>query len=556
MGWADFGRALYMNASSAAGQLATTKLALRQEERADRQVALQEQAHRDTVAYQRAKMVMDQWLEQRQQVRAAKEMEYKQSALEWQMGSHERAIALETEKHKNQIAETDAKLAKEQEIKAIEAEKAQKELELRITEAANNLMAAYPELEESQAIAIVSDDLKGSAAIDAISRAQWIEDYKVRNPDASDNEILDAYAAEHKTPETASELDKMKAISQYREDVKARFAAGEMSQDQSDFEMKMIDKMAHGKIADDTKDRSVHDKYSDAVDKAVADGILSEEEGKKQKRDYLIKQAGGGSASGDGKYSPVSTIERYGAFTDSGELMSGIYLGSGTNDEKERNIRTLDMYLNGAQSIEDIPTENAPTTAQVVSQVIVDKLSKIRKDAVYKFDQSVIFTLQGAPQLWREYKRLEANGHEMGKLLRIRQGAVKTIGKTVHPDVTNFATHLGEFMETRLRLRTGAVINDQELANEMARQPNPFVDQDVSEGTMLGLLEFSYNYQRALYKSVAGEKWADFIMGHTQSETHELIDQLKPSVERPADVSRGEVEKAGSTWDNFWKGRE
>ena len=33
MGWADFGRALYLNYSTAAGMLAETKLALRKEEK-------------------------------------------------------------------------------------------------------------------------------------------------------------------------------------------------------------------------------------------------------------------------------------------------------------------------------------------------------------------------------------------------------------------------------------------------------------------------------------------------------------------------------------------
>ena len=91
MGWADFGRALYLNYSNAAGMLAETKLALRQEGSADRQVALQEQMHKDQRAYNEAKLVLDEWIETREQIRRDEELRYKQEFFEWQKGETARA---------------------------------------------------------------------------------------------------------------------------------------------------------------------------------------------------------------------------------------------------------------------------------------------------------------------------------------------------------------------------------------------------------------------------------------------------------------------------------
>ena len=397
--------------------------------------------------------------------------------------------------------------------------------------------------------------MTGTAAVDAISRAQWLEDYYARNPDASETDAIGAWQEENKNPTTESELEKMETVAAYREEVIAEYKAGEMDKDEYEFKMKMIDRMAHGAPRGGNT-KSEYDKYNEAVDKAVQNEQMTEEEGAQAKRDYLLKKAGGetdeeGEFSGADMINQVRTVYGYRK-----AVMTSMWIGSGSNDEKERNLRSLDIYLQGAKNIEDIDSAKAADTARMVSYVIVDKLSKVRKEVVNRFDQSVIFTLESLPELWEEYKRLEAK-HEVGKLLRIEQGVVQTIlGKTVHPDVTNFATRLSEFMETRLRLRTGAVINDQEIATEMARTPNPFVDQDVSEGTFLGLMEFSYNYQRALYRSVADEKWADFIMAQTQSKTKAEIDALKKRVQRPADVSREEVEDTSSWFKDFMENRK
>ena len=90
MGWADFGQALFQNASTAAGTLAEVKLALRQEERADRQLALQEQSHKATVEYQKAKMAFDEWATTQEHAFREEDLQYKTEMLEWQKGEQTR----------------------------------------------------------------------------------------------------------------------------------------------------------------------------------------------------------------------------------------------------------------------------------------------------------------------------------------------------------------------------------------------------------------------------------------------------------------------------------
>ena len=203
MGWADFGKALYLNYSNAAGMLAETKLALRQEESADRQVALQEQVHKAQMVYNKAKVVLDEWIETREQIKRDGELRYKQEFFEWQKGETARVDEKRVQDAKSEVQVALAQAQNEQQVKDDAAEKKRAQIQQDRAQLKKDYMALGMSQEEAEVAATenVPDAVESGIVTVARNKQKLRELY----PDRSEADLHEIYQRVYE-PKSEAEL--------------------------------------------------------------------------------------------------------------------------------------------------------------------------------------------------------------------------------------------------------------------------------------------------------------------------------------------------------------
>lgn len=205
MGWADFGKALYLYYSNAAGMLAETKLALRKEESADRQVALQEQMQKDQMAYDKAKLVLNEWVESREQIKRDEELQYKEEFFEWQKGETVRAEEKRVRDTKSEVQVALGQAQNEQKVRDDPAEKRRGQIQQDREQLKRDYMGLGMSEEEAEITATenVPDGVESEIVTAALNKQKLRELY----PDRSEAEIQEIFQGiyEPKSKEEPSE---------------------------------------------------------------------------------------------------------------------------------------------------------------------------------------------------------------------------------------------------------------------------------------------------------------------------------------------------------------
>ena len=249
MGWLDFGQALYLNASTAAGTLAETKLALREEvraerreDRADRTLALQEESQKATVAYQKAKLAFDEWATTQDQVLKEEELAYKNELFEWQKGEQDRLDSKRIKDTKAQVAAAAAKAQNEQRIKDEAAEKKRVQAEKDREELKQSYLGMGMSEEEATVAANqnVPDAVESKIATEAMNRMRL----RKLHPDKTEEEINAMYNRIY-GPESKEELSASVKLQRELADIDRMEAEGTIDADTAD----LLRKGVHKRIA-------------------------------------------------------------------------------------------------------------------------------------------------------------------------------------------------------------------------------------------------------------------------------------------------------------------
>lgn len=520
MGWADFGRALYLNYSNAAGMLAETKLALRKEESADRQVALQEQMHKDQRAYDQAKLVLNEWVEAREQIRRDEELQYKQEFFEWQKGETARADEKRVRDVQSEFA-TKIKIEEEKERIKNEAAEQERERQAQAREELDaSLARVYPNMSPEERRIIVDDQIPERSKSDVLAKAEALEDIRRANDDATEEEVYEIYRKEYE-PRTSDEVSKAVQASRDKREAKRMLDDGEIDQDTYNWTLRNIDSQFRGgsglQSALEQRAGYIRERFKD-------DPELMQEE-----LDELYLEASIGSKDVTEIQQYTGIIKKYEKGADNRELALMISANHDTTEDKLVAIQDLDFLLEGAPNIEDLDEETLDDVSQYLSKMAITAPG--RGEAIKILDAANRKIAKRLPRLYEQYKRLKDLGKDVGKIRQVSDTVVEIAGGfATDSEVGSFQQNMVQLIEEVLRLRTKAVISGGEIRKVESGSPNYGVSYDLSDVLLLSLGRYTALEQARAYAEVLGEVWGEQVARYDLEKDFKIIDELASEI--------------------------
>ena len=522
MGWADFGRALYLNYSTAAGMLAETKLALRKEESGDRQVALQEQMHKDQTAYNKAKLVLDEWVETREQIKRDEELQYKQEFFEWQKGETARADEKRVKDAKSEVQVALEESQNEQKITDDAAEKKRAQIQQDREQLKKDYMALGMSQEDAEVTANenVPDGVESGIVTTARNKQKLRELY----PDRSEAEIHEIYQRIYE-PKTEAELS-------------------ESVEYATDF--RHIDQMEVDGLDKETADglrRGVYNRIEgpdsalqeelNAIDAEYGpEGRTPDLERHGQARDELL----GATAPAAGTKPPTDNpevndiINRYEDGSDNQQLTAMLVLGDDGASSELASLGIFDIMLRGKNNI----SEYSPEEISVISEMIARAASEgASGEPVQQLSVANQLMAEQLPRLYTVYQDLKSKGHDVGRIAQIDETLAEVTGGTSNPEVGRFQREMNQLLEEFLQLRTGAVINEGEIGRAHEGAPNYEVDYEVSDVLFRSLAGYTADRAESLFVDVAGAKWGGEAARNLYKETFGIYADLEKKIPNP-----------------------
>ena len=522
MGWADFGKALYLNYSTAAGMLAETKLALRKEESGDRQVALQEQMHKDQMAYNNAKLVLDEWVESREQIKRDEELQYKQEFFEWQKGETARADGKRVKDAKSQVQVAREQAQNEQKITDDAAEKKRAQIQQDRAQLKKDYMGLGMSEEDAEVTANenVPDGVESGIVTTALNRQKLRELY----PHKSEAEISEIYQRIYE-PKSEAELS-------------------ESVEYATDF--RHIDQMEVDGLDKETADglrRGVYNRIGgpdsalqeelNAIDAEYGtEGRTPDLERHGRARDELL----GVTAPAAGAKPPTDNpevndmINRYEDGSDNQQLTAMLVLGDDGAGSELASLGIFDIMLRGRNNI----SEYSPEDISVISQMIARAGSEgIGGEAVQDLNVANQLIGEELPRLYGVYQDLKSKGHDVGKVAQTDETLAEVTGGTSNPEVGRFQREMSQLLQEFLRLGTGAVLGGGEIRRTPESPSNDEVGYEVSDVLFRSLAGYTADRAESLFVDVAGAKWGGEAARNLYKETFGIYADLEKKIPNP-----------------------
>lgn len=522
MGWADFGRALYLNYSTAAGMLAETKLALRKEESADRQVALQEQMHKDQTAYNKAKLVLDEWVESREQIKRDEELQYKQEFFEWQKGETARADEKRVKDAKSEVQGALEQTQNEQKITDDAAEKKRAQIQ----QDREQLKKDYMELGMSQEDAEVTanENVPDGVESGIVTTARNKQKLRELYPDRSEAEIHEIYQRIYE-PKTEAEL-------------------AESVEYATDF--RHIDQMEVDGLDKETADglrRGVYNRIEgpdsalqeelNAIDAEYGpEGRTPDPERHRQVRDEML----GATAPAADTKPPTDNpevndiINRYEDGSDNQQLTAMLVLGDDGASSELASLGIFDIMLRGKNNI----SEYSPEEISVISEMIARAASEgASGEPVQQLSVANQLMAEQLPRLYTVYQDLKSKGYDVGRIAQVDETLAEVTGGTSNLEVGRFQREMNQLLEEFLQLRTGAVISEGEIGRAHEGARNYEVDYEVSDVLFRSLTGYTADRAESLFVDVAGAKWGGEAARNLYKETFGIYADLEKKIPNP-----------------------
>ena len=526
MGWADFGKALYLNYSNAAGMLAETKLALRTEESADRQVALQEQVHKAQMVYNKAKLALDEWIETREQIRRDEELRYKQEFFEWQKGETARADEKRVQDAKIEVQVALAQAQNEQKVR----DDASAKKRAQIQQDRSQLTKDYMELGMSQAEAEVAaaENVPDAVESSIVTVARNKQKLRELYPDRSGSEIHEIYRRVYE-PKSEAELSESVGYATDFRHIDQMEVNG-LDKETADG----LRRGVYNRIEDSGRGRdSTLEEELNAIDAAYGpEGRTPDPERHRQVGDELL---GAVYPVTDTK-PPTDNAQVYEIInmfedgSDNQQLTVMLALGDDGVSSELGSLGIFDIILKGKNNI----SEYSPEEISVISQMIARAVSEgVGGESVQRLDVANQLIAEQLPRLYAVYQDLKSQGHDVGKVAQIDETLAEVTGGTSDPEVRRFQREMNQLLDEFLRLGTGAVISGGEIRGAMAEAPDYEVENEVSDLLFLSLAGYTADRTESLFVDVAGTRWGSEAARNIYRETFGVYDDLGKKIENP-----------------------
>ena len=527
MGWADFGRALYLNYTNAAGMLAETKLALRKEESADRQVALQEQTQKAQTAYDKAKLVLDEWVETREQIRRDEELRYKQEFFEWQKGETAQADEKRRKDAKSQVQVALAQAQNEQKVRDDAAEQKRAQIQQDREQLKKDYMALGMSQEEAE---VTANESVPDAAVESKIVTTALNKQKLRElyPDRSEAEIHEIYQRVYE-PKTEAELsESVEYVKDFRHI--AQMEVDGLDKETADGLRRGVYNRIEGfgRSRDSTLEEELN-----AIDAEYGhEGRTPDPERHRQAGDKLL-----GAASPVTDMKPPTDnpevhdiINRYEDGSDNQQLTVMLALGDDGVSAQLASLGIFDIMLKGKHNI----SEYSPEEISVISQMIARAASEgASGEFLQKLDVANQLIAEQLPRLYAVYQDLKSQGHDVGKVAQIDETLAEVTGGTSDPEVRRFQREMNQLLEEFLQLGTGAVLSGGEIWGAMEEAPNYEVENEVSDLLFLSLAGYTADRTESLFVDVAGTRWGSEAARNIYQETFGIYKDLEKKIENP-----------------------
>ena len=520
MGWADFGGALYLNYSNAAGMLAELKLALRREERADRQVAIQEQMQKAQTAYNKAKVVLDEWVESREQVKRDEELRYKQEFFEWQKGEMARADEKRVRDAKSEVQVALGQAQNEQRVRDDAAERRRAQIQQDREQLKKDYMGLGMSEAEAEITATenVPDRVESEIVTAALNKQKFRELY----PDRSEAEIREIFQGIY-APKSKEELSESVEFATDFRHIDQMEADGLDREIADGLRRGVFDRIEGARRGRD----SALQEQLNAVDAEYGpEGRTPDPERHRQVRDGLL---GVTPPAADAKLPTDNPevndiINRYAEGSDNQQLTVMLAVGDGGASAELASLGIFDILMQGRSNI----SEYSPEEVSVISQMIARAASEgIGGESVQALNVANRLIAEELPRLYAVYQDLKSKGHDVGKVAQIDETLAEIGGGTSNLEVGRFQREMNQLLEEFLRLGTGAVISEGEIRRTLGVPANDEVGYAVSDLLFLSLAGYVTDRAESLFVDVAGTKWGGEAARNIYKETFGIYADLE-----------------------------
>lgn len=398
---------------------------------------------------------------------------------------------------------------------------------------------AYPNLDDAQVEAIVDDAIPVAEQNKVLEKARDLRELRERYPDKSEAEIREIHRQQNE-PRTSREAHKAIKAIEAKQELESMLANGEI--DQKTYEQgiaRIDDEFESAERAKST----MQQRAAYARERFKDDPVRMQQELDKI---YLESSSGSKDQSEIDQY--LGYIRKYEKGSDNRELALMVSAMHEKAPDKLTALAELDFILEDTQNIGDIEAEQLDDISQYLSKVAISHATK--GEVIKKLDAANRLIAKKLPELYEKFKHIKEQDLEIGRFMVLADQTVRFVqGKTAFdPEVAAFQNEVSQLIEEVLRLRTGAVINDEETAKAQRELPGVGVEYELNDVMFLSLATYTAGRQRLEYEFQLGENWGEQVANRDLKRNYAMIDELKPKI-----IGKTDKEKQTDYWEGVDK---
>ena len=205
------------------------------------------------------------------------------------------------------------------------------------------------------------------------------------------------------------------------------------------------------------------DKALAEIDRQVAAGIISQEQGDMEKRRIVGAYDPRGRATD--KAADTPDVGR--TYMNSLPITDPIRIASnntsfGLTKDELKNLNQTVQGITGGKAWADLSDNEKSVVSDLYAQAVLT--GKQAGGEIVQRERAAIRHLRNeVPYLKQHLDTLSAEGIEVGRVLQFTEGAFRLTGTTSNPKVAAAATSFAETLNSLLNLRSGAQVNEQEV---------------------------------------------------------------------------------------------
>ena len=262
----------------------------------------------------------------------------------------------------------------------------------------------------------------------------------------------------------------------------------------------------------------------DAIDREYADDPVK----RQQARDKALGAGGGKEDISDTAEIRQST-DRYQPGSDNRQAMNHLMISAKTVGNQKGLATVIGSAFGDKQNVEDYTDlEERKQVSQLLAHAA--RTYSQEGDTIEKLEYAHHKIASNLKPLFERWKALRAKGKSLGKFHQIGEKIANIAGETTDTEIRALRGELAMLMEDVLRIRTGAVIAENEIRQQEGVTPNVDIEFEFSEALFFSMANYTTRQAEIAYTRSLGNGWGGTVAKDTLSGTYEVRDKLKEIV--------------------------